>query len=73
MISRKKKLKSIKRYSQRTVNTFPSFRISFENLFSRFDAEKISQMTAIAIMDLYPEILDPEYDPKRKKQQVNID
>ena len=27
-------------------------------------------MTALAIMDLYPEILDPEFDPKKKKQKV---
>lgn len=27
-------------------------------------------MTANAIMDLYPEILDPEFDPKKKKQKV---
>ncbi|CAM4757594.1 unnamed protein product [Rotaria magnacalcarata] len=32
--------------------------------------EQLSQLTAAAIMDLYPEILDPEYDPKKKKQKA---
>jgi hypothetical protein len=27
-------------------------------------------MTSEAIMDLYPEILDPDFDPKKKKQKV---
>ncbi|CAF1151697.1 unnamed protein product [Rotaria sordida] len=33
--------------------------------------EQIDRMTAVAIMDLYPEILDPEYDPKKKKQKTS--
>ncbi|CAF1088982.1 unnamed protein product [Rotaria sp. Silwood1] len=33
--------------------------------------EQITRMTAEAIMDLYPEILDPEYDPKKKKQKTS--
>ena len=32
--------------------------------------EQLHHLTANAIMDLYPEILDPEYDPKKKKQTV---
>lgn len=32
--------------------------------------EQLNRLTANAIMDLYPETLDPEYDPKKKKQTV---
>lgn len=38
--------------------------------FRYFTSDQLGQLTSTAIMDLYPEILDPEYDPKKKKQRV---
>ncbi len=37
-----------------------------------FSLERLNRMTAEAIMDLYPEVLDPEYDSKKKKQRVKF-
>ncbi len=48
------------------------FPIFILELIPFFSLEQISRLTAEAIMDLYPEILDPDYDPKKKKQKVEI-
>jgi hypothetical protein len=47
-----------------------NYLISLTFFYTFLSLEQISRMSAEAIMDLYPEILDPEYDPKKKKQKV---
>ena len=68
VIFERKKPKSIKHFCQQMVK----FRTFYTRIISFFCLEQISRLTAEAIMDLYPEILDPEYDPKKKKQKVDF-